>query len=78
MITILKQSTTKEQRDNLVKLFESQGLIVHISEGEFQTVLGLVGDTSRIDDGLIDALDIVERHKRIGVASYHYRHSWCY
>lgn len=65
MITILKQSTTKEQRDNLVKWFESQGLIVHISEGEFQTVLGLVGDTSRIDDGLIDALDIVERVTRV-------------
>ena len=65
MITILKQNTTKEQRDNLVKWFESQGLIVHISEGEFQTVLGLVGDTSRIDEGLIDALDIVERVTRV-------------
>ena len=65
MITILKQGTTKEQRDNLVKWFESQGLMVHISEGEFQTVLGLVGDTSRIDEGLIDALDIVERVTRV-------------
>ena len=65
MITILKQNTTKEQRDNLVKWFESQGLMVHISEGEFQTVLGLVGDTSRIDEGLIDALDIVERVTRV-------------
>lgn len=65
MITILKQDATKQQRDNLIKWFEAQGLKVHISEGEFQTVLGLVGDTSRIDDSLIDALDIVERVTRV-------------
>ena len=65
MITILKQNATKQQRDNLIRWFENQGLKVHISVGEFQTVLGLVGDTSRIDDSLIDALDIVERVTRV-------------
>ena len=65
MITILKQNATKQQRDNLIKWFEGQGLKVHISEGEYQTVLGLVGDTSQVDEGLVEALDIVERVTRV-------------
>ena len=59
MITVLKQ------RDNLIEWFESQGLKVHISEGEFQTVLGLVGDTSKIDEELVESLEMVESVKRI-------------
>ena len=65
MITVLKENTTKQQRDNLIRWFESQGLKVHISVGEYQTVLGLVGDTSRVDDGLVEALEIVERVTRV-------------
>ncbi|MBQ6370984.1 MAG: 3-deoxy-7-phosphoheptulonate synthase [Firmicutes bacterium] len=65
MITVLKENTTKQQRDNLIRWFEAQGLKVHISEGEYQTVLGLVGDTSRVDDGLVEALEIVERVTRV-------------
>ena len=65
MITILKSTATDQQRDNLIRWFETQGLRVHISKGEFQTVLGLVGDTSQIDESLIEALDIVERVTRV-------------
>ncbi len=65
MITILKADATKQQRDNLIQWFESQGLKVHISKGEFQTVLGLVGDTSRVDESLVEALEIVERVTRV-------------
>ena len=61
MITVLKGNATDQQRDNLIRWFESQGLRVHISKGEFQTVLGLVGDTSRIDE------DLVAAHKVSGV-----------
>ena len=65
MITVLKSETTKKQRDKLIEWFESQGLKVHISEGEFQTVLGLVGDTSKIDEELVESLEMVESVKRI-------------
>ena len=65
MITVLKAETTKKQRDKLIEWFESQGLKVHISEGEFQTVLGLVGDTSKIDEELVESLEMVESDKRI-------------
>ena len=65
MITVLKAETTQKQRDKLIEWFESQGLKVHISEGEFQTVLGLVGDTSKIDEELVESLEMVESVKRI-------------
>ena len=65
MITVLKAETTKKQRDKLIEWFESQGLKVHISEGEFQTVLGLVVDTSKIDEELVESLEMVESVKRI-------------
>lgn len=65
MIAVLKQGVTKEQMENLIAWFREQGLNVHISEGEYQTVLGLIGDTSRIDTGLLESLDIIESVKRI-------------
>ena len=65
MITVLKNGVTKEQRAKLIEWFEEQGVKVHVSEGEYQTVLGLVGDTSKIDEDLISALSIVETVKRI-------------
>lgn len=65
MITILKSGATAEQRQKLISWFEQQGVKVHASEGEFHTVLGLVGDTTHIDEDLVRALDIVEGVKRI-------------
>ena len=65
MIAVLKTGVTKEQRQGLIDWFKSQGLDVHISEGEMHTILGLVGDTTKVDDELIEALDIVESVKRI-------------
>ena len=65
MITVLRNNATKEQKEKLIKWFTDQGLRVHVSEGEYQTVLGLVGDTSQIDDELVSALEIVEAVKRI-------------
>ncbi len=65
MITVIKSGVSKEKINELVKWFEEQGLGVHLSEGEYQTILGLIGDTSRIDTDMIEVLDIVECVKRI-------------
>ena len=46
MIAVLKNGVTKAQRDNLVKWLEAQNVRVHVSEGEMQTVLGLIGEPS--------------------------------
>jgi 3-deoxy-7-phosphoheptulonate synthase len=65
MITVLKKGVTKNQRDQLINWFKEQGLNVHVSEGEFRTILGLIGDTSKIDIEMLELLDIVESVKRI-------------
>lgn len=65
MIAVLKQGVTKQQIDNLCDWFKSQGLDVHISQGQYYTVLGLIGDTSKIDTEMLEDLDIIESVKRI-------------
>ncbi|MBP3634339.1 MAG: 3-deoxy-7-phosphoheptulonate synthase [Oscillospiraceae bacterium] len=65
MIAIIKAGTSKEQIDNLIRWLENQGLKIHISEGDYYTVLGLVGDTGKIDMELLASLDIVQDVKRV-------------
>ena len=65
MIAVLKQGVSKEQTENLCDWFKGMGLQVHISEGQFQTIIGLIGDTSKVDIGLLEGLSIIETVKRI-------------
>ena len=65
MIAVLKNGVSKEKRDALIAWLKDKNLDVHVSEGEYQTVLGLIGDTSEIDMDLIESLDIVESVKRV-------------
>jgi 3-deoxy-7-phosphoheptulonate synthase len=44
---------------------EGRGLSVHLSKGESYTVLGLLGDTSKIDTELLEGLEMVDSVKRI-------------
>ena len=65
MIAILKAGTPQDQIDNLIRWLEHQGLKIHLSEGDYYTVLGLVGDTNKIDMDLLASLDIVQSVKRV-------------
>ena len=65
MIAILKHGTTPEQTSHLVSWLKAMNLDVHISEGAEVTVLGLVGDTSRVDMDLLKSLEMVETVKRV-------------
>lgn len=65
MIAVLKQGTTPEQTAHLLNWLKNMNLDVHISEGKEVTVLGLVGDTSRVDIDLLNSLEIVESVKRV-------------
>ena len=65
MIAVLKNGTSQAQIDSLINWIESQGLSVHLSAGEYQTIVGLIGDTTKIDEDLLKSLDIVETVKRI-------------
>ena len=65
MIAVLKNGVTKAQRDKLIEWIEAQKVRVQVTEGEFQTIIGLIGDTSRIDVGLLASLEIVEKVSRV-------------
>ncbi len=65
MIAVLKQGTTLEQREHLCDWFKSLGLEVNISEGKYQCIIGLIGNTSEIDIGLLESLSIIESVTRI-------------
>lgn len=65
MIAVLKHGTTPEQTAHLVAWLKRMNLDVHLSEGQEITILGLIGDTSRVDMDLLKSLDIVETVKRV-------------
>ena len=65
MIAVLKHGTTPAQVDHLVDWLKRMNLDVHISEGMEVTVLGLIGDTSKVDMDLLASLEIVQTVKRV-------------
>ncbi len=65
MIAVLKRNTTPEQKAHLLTWLKGMNLDVHVSEGAEFTVLGLIGDTSRVDMELLNSLEIVESVKRV-------------
>ena len=65
MIAVLKNGTTVAQREHLIEWLKRMGLEVHLSQGQEITILGLIGDTSRVDMELLSSLEIVESVKRV-------------
>ncbi|MBO5891563.1 MAG: 3-deoxy-7-phosphoheptulonate synthase [Oscillospiraceae bacterium] len=65
MIAILKNGTTPSQTEHLIQWLKNMNLDVHVSHGHEVTILGLVGDTSRVDMELLNSLEIVETVKRV-------------
>ena len=65
MIAVLKRGTTVEQREHLINWLKTMNLDVHVSSGQEITILGLVGDTSRVDMELLCSLEIVDSVKRV-------------
>ena len=65
MVVAVKQNVSEEKLNSLVSFLKEQDINVHIVRGKYQTVLGLIGDTSKIDIDTISGLDIVESVMRI-------------
>ncbi len=65
MIVVLKPNVAAEKQDRLIDWLKSLSLNVHVSTGEYQTVLGLVGDTSAVDTALLESLEIVDTVKQV-------------
>ena len=65
MIAVLKHNTTPAQMEHLIDWLKRMNLDVHVCEGVEVTVLGLIGDTSRVDMELLNSLEIIQSVKRI-------------
>ena len=65
MIVVLKQNASEKQIENLSNWFLAKGVTPDISKGTNTTIMGLVGDVSKIDTELVEALDIVDSVKRV-------------
>lgn len=65
MVAILKHGVTDAQIESLCSWFKAKGLDTHISKGQYQTIIGLIGDTSKIDTDLLEGLDIIESATRV-------------
>ena len=65
MIVILRQNAEKERVEALMKLIRAQGVDIHYSEGTQETILGLVGDTTHVDEDWLRANEVVADVRRV-------------
>ena len=65
MIVTVKSHCSQREFDKLISWIKSLGLDTHLSQGANQTVIGLIGDTSKVDMELLQSLEMVEAVTRI-------------
>lgn len=65
MIIIVKHDTKREDLDHLINKVKSLGVDIQEVNGEKTTILGLIGDTSKVDMDSIQSEAIVERVTRV-------------
>lgn len=65
MIAILKPGTSDAQKTSLIHWLEDNGLEVHIYSGTDATILGMIGDVSRVDVALLQSMQIVAAVHRV-------------
>ena len=61
MIIVLRQGSDQKEIDKLTDIIVSKGITVNPIVGSDLTILGLIGDTSQIDDGQLESHRCVER-----------------
>ena len=65
MIAILRKNASEEAVSHIVSWIEGKGLTAHVSRGTNETIIGLVGDTTKIDPFLLESMDVVQRVQRV-------------
>lgn len=61
MIIVMKPHVTTTQIENVKSLVEEHGLTTHISQGSQVTIIGVIGDKSRLSDCNIEIIDGVDK-----------------
>lgn len=65
MIIILKSNANPQKVDQLKQNLTDRGFKLHLSDGIESSLIGLIGDTSTIQEDWLKALDVVEDVRRI-------------
>lgn len=65
MIAVVNKSATPEQLDHFVKWIEDRGFKTNVSPGDEETIVGIIGDTSKIDPFLLESMGIIDRVQRV-------------
>ena len=65
MIAVVKETATPDQLDHFVKWIEGRGFKTNVSQGDNETIVGIIGDTTQIDPFLLESMDIIERVQRV-------------
>lgn len=61
MIIVMKPMTSSSDVDKIIHLIEEEGLKTHLSQGEEVTIIGVVGDKTKLDKQRIEADPSVEK-----------------
>ena len=65
MIAIVKQTATTDQLEHFVQWIEARGYRTNVSQGDNETIVGIIGDTTKIDPFLLESMDIIEQVRRV-------------
>ena len=65
MILVLKPGAPEDLKNELIHDIEKMGLRVHVSVGEGTTIIGLIGDTSKISKYTFSSYEIVSNVLRV-------------
>ncbi|HXX53117.1 MAG TPA: 3-deoxy-7-phosphoheptulonate synthase, partial [Thermodesulfovibrionales bacterium] len=58
-IIVLRPDATDEALRHLLKKLESKGLSAHVSKGTERTIVGVIGDTSKVTEDEEDAIRVM-------------------
>ena len=61
MILVLKNNADQKKVEELKKQLTDMGLKLHLSEGMNTSLIGLIGDTTEVDEEWLGALEVVEK-----------------
>lgn len=65
MIIVMKKDSTKEDLSKVSKMVEDKGLRVSIVEGTDVSIVGVIGDTTKIDPKQMEVLPFVDKIERV-------------
>jgi len=61
MVVLMKKGANENQISRVLFKIEALGSKAHLSRGNIRTIIGVVGDNSKIEPGVFESLDGVER-----------------